>query len=222
MEQRFCYKDQRINIGDIVIFIVMLILNIGLFFASFVITSKGELDYAAKLVTLILAIIFNAPIIAYFTLKVLSMIRFKRKINRFKANGKKLRAKIIDEKLGKPLMESEIETIYTYYPVVKFFDSETQKEITLTSNYPMCASYEKALSLNSVTIYVIGEDFLIFDFAETDDKDYSLERRTSKGRKIADVTEKIYKIRQITYGIGMLIFGLILLGIQVLKHFLLG
>lgn len=222
MEQRFCYKDQRINIGDILMFIVMFILNIGLFFASFVMGLKGELDYIAKLTILVLAIIFNGPIIAYFILKLATMIKFKRKINRFKADGKKFRAKIIDEKLGKPLMESEIQTIYTYYPVVKFFDSEIQKEITLTSNYPMCASYEEALSLNSVTIYVIDEDFLIFDFAEIGDKEYSLERRTSNGRAIADVTEKIYKIKQIAYGIEILISCLILLGIQVLKYFMFG
>lgn len=71
-----------------------------------------------------------------------------------------------------------------------------------------------------VTIYVIENDFLIFDFAETDDKDYNLERRTSEGREDADIDEKIYKIKMFAYAIGMLITALILLGLNVLKHFL--
>lgn len=221
LKPKFCYKDQKMNLGDVVIFAATFILNISLFLASILIDLNGELDNLGKLVILILAIIFNIPFVVHFINKTLSMVRFRIKINKFKTNGKRFIAKIIDEDLGKPLMKSEINSTYTYHPIVKFYDSAVQEELTLKSKYPICASYKSALSSDTVTIYVMNEDFLIFDFAETNDKDYTLERRTNEGREIADMNDKIYRINQTVYGIAAIIVGLISLGIEVLEYFLL-
>ncbi|MGN1458062.1 MAG: hypothetical protein ACI4XP_08960 [Acutalibacteraceae bacterium] len=208
LKPKFCYKDQKMNLGDVVIFAVTFILNISLFFAGLFYDLNGDLDDLIKLVTLILAIIFNIPFIAHFIDKILSMIRFRIKINKFKTNGKRFVAKIIDEDLGKPLMKFETYTIYTYYPVVKFCDSDFHKFI-LKSKYPMCASYKSALRSDTVTIYVMNEDFLIFDFEETYSKNYTLKRRTSRNREIADMNDRIYTKDQIVYAISALIYALI-------------
>lgn len=220
LKPKFCYKDQKMNLGDVVIFAVTFILNISLFFAGLFYNLNGNIDDIIKLTLFILAIIFNIPFVVHFINKTLSMVRFRIKINKFKTKGKRFTAKIIDEDLGKPLMKSEFYTTYTYHPVVKFYDSAVQEEFILKSKYPMCASYKNALSSDKVTIYVMNEDFLIFDFAETNDKNYTLERRTNEGREIADMNDKIYRINQTVYGISAIIVGLISLGIEVLVYFL--
>lgn len=220
LKPKFCYKDQKMNLGDVVIFGATFILNISLFFAGLFYNLNGNIDDIIKLTLLILAIIFNIPFVVHFINKTLSMVRFRIKINKFKTKGKRFTAKIIDEDFGKPLMKSEIYTTYTYHPIVKFYDSDVQEELTLKSKYPMCASYKSALSSDKVMIYVMNEDFLIFDFAETNDKYYTLERRTNEGREIADINDKIYRINQTVYGISAIIVGLISLGIEVLVYFL--
>lgn len=221
LKQRFYYTDQRMNINDLAVFISMLLFNVSLFVAELVFYLKGDLDYIAKLVVLILVIIFNAAFISYFVVKIIIMLKFMRKVNRFKTNGKRFRAKIIAEKLGEPIIKSDISKIYnTYHPTVRFYDSSVQEEFTLVSKYPICASYKKALRSDTVTICVIENDFLIVDFDEANDKEYSLERRTSKSRKSADIIDKIDKINQAAYLVGMAIIALIMLGLKVLRYFL--
>lgn len=220
-KQRFCYKDQKMNINDTAIFVAMLILNIALFFSRLFLYLNGNLDFTAELTCLILLIIFNVPIITHFIVKTLSIIRFKTKMNKFKINGKRFITTIIDEE-PTPLIKSDTGNIYMYYPIVKFYNSDTNKYSILKSKYPMCASYQKSLSSDKVIIYVIDEDFLIFDFSKTDDKNYSLERRTNEDREIADTVDKAFRTKQIIYGISAIIYGLFILGLQFLVHFLFG
>lgn len=219
-EQKFDYESQRMNIKDLSIFITMIVLNFALFVVDCIFYMKGEHTHFTSILVLMLAIIFNGPCFAYFALKVIIMINFKRKFNKFKAYGKKFRAKIIDQNFGEPLIKSDISTIYTYYPKVKFYNYDTRKEEILTSKYAVCASYRKALRSNEVTICVIENDFLIIDFEEANEKEYSLERRGNKSRREADINDRIDRINQIVYAVGAVIIALLMIGLKILRYFL--
>lgn len=216
-KQRFRYKNQQIDISILIMFFLM---NLALFVVDCIMYLKGEHDYIATIIVLVLGAIFNGVFIMDFIVKLIIMISFRRKLDKFRTKGKCFRAKIVDEKLGKPLFKSEINTIYTYHPVVEFYNSAIQKETTLISKYPVCASYKKALRSDMVTIYVIDNEFLITDFEETVDKDYSLERRTNKDRKKAEINDKVDNIKQLVYAVGMLIVALLMLGLKLFLRFL--
>lgn len=217
-KQRFRYKNQQIDISILIMFFLM---NIALFVVDCIMYFKGEHNYITTIIVLVLGAIFNGVFLVDFIVKLIKMLSFRRKLDKFKTKGKCFRAIIVDEKLGKPIFKSEVNTIYTYHPIVEFYDSTLQKEIKLVSKYPVCASYKKALRSNMITIYVIGDEFLITDFEETTDKEYSLERRTSKSRKNAEFNDKVEDIRQIVYAVAMLITAVLILGLKLFLRWLL-
>lgn len=216
-KQRFRYKNQQIDTSILIMFFIM---NLALFVVDCIMYFRGEHDYIATIVVLVLGVIFNGVFIMDFIVKLIMMISFRKKLDKFKTKGKCFRAKIVDEKLGKPLFKSEINTIYTYHPVVEFYDSAIQKETKLVSKYPFCASYKKTLRSDMVTIYVIDNEFLITDFEETTDKEYSLEHRTGKSRKSAEFNNKVESTKQLVYAIGMLIASVLILGLKLLLHWI--
>lgn len=218
--QKFFYIDQRLNYNDLIMFIVLILLDIALFTADLMITTKGDKDFVGSITITVLMFIFNVPIMIHFAAKAIKMFRFRNKIRHFKENGKMFRARIVDERLGKPIFKSDVATINSYHPVVKFYDPSVQREVTLISEIPLCASYKQALMSNGVTIRVIGNSFLITSFSPADEKEYSLERRTIKSNKETDNEERIERSVQTVYAVGALIFAILMLGLKFLFSWL--
>lgn len=218
--KRFLYTDQCLNYNDLIIFCAMILLNIGLFLASFMFNAKNGSDPVVDIAIDTLFFIFNIPVIIHFICKAVKMFRFHKKIRYFQTNGKKYRAEIIDERYGKPLFKSETFVIDTYHPIVKFFDSTSQQEITMTSEFPICASYEDALSSNKVTIYVIKDSFIITDFSPAHSEELSLNQRTMEQVKLSKIIKKISNEVQIIYALGAIIVAILMLVVKLLIHWL--
>lgn len=216
--KRFYYTDQSFNYNDLIIFCAVIMMNVALMIVSFIFNQTDPSDYVVDITATTLLFIFNVPAIVHFTFKAVKMYLFRRKLMYFMANGKKFRAKIIDEQLGKPLYESEIFTVDTYHPKVKFYDSSVGKEVTLTSEFPICASFRDALSSDMVTIYVIDGIFIISDFSPAYTEEYSLSRRTLKGSETEELIEKMDRKVLIIYSVAAVIVLLLMLALKITAH----
>lgn len=194
----------------------MIFLDVGSIIALFVYNAKNGSDQLTDIIITTLLLIFNVPVLIHFTAKAIKMLMFRKKLDHFMADGKKFRAAIIDERLGKPLYKSETNTVDTYHPIVKFFDSSVQREVTLISELPLCASYRDALVSNIVTIYVIGNSFLISEFYPAETAEYSIDRRDPSLVKLKQKIVRIENQIQLIYAVGAVIALVLTFALQLL------
>ncbi len=193
------------------------ILDVALIIVSFIYKANNRFDKITDIIITVLLFIFNVPVIIHFSVKAIKMLMFRKKLRHFMAYGKMFHAAIIDERLGKPLYKSDTNTVYTCYPIVKFFDSAVQREVTLISEFPLCASYKDALASNIVTIYVIGNSFLISEFYPAETVEYSLNRRNYCpgeiwfDKKLVHLEKQI----QIIFAVGAIITLVIMLAFNI-------